>query len=167
MSQPGTMVPAPGSQIPDPVRPRAQFWQIPFVYEMDFANLVHQTTQNGNIQIQADSDFKWIKGTTFSDLAGAAQLSGTRVVPLATLQIQDSGTGRSIFQNPIQVSSFFGSGELPFIMPVPYIFKQRSTLQFTIANYSAATDYANVRLSLIGVKIFQGQAPAGAAPYNG
>lgn len=158
MSQAGTPVNTPGSQQQRPIAPRVQFWEVPFVYEMDFAALVHATTQNGTIQIQADSDFKWVKSTYFADLAGAAQTESTQVVPLVTAQITDSGTGRALFQNPIQVTNYWGRGELPFILPTPYIFKMRSTLQFTVANYSAATDYTNLRLSLIGTKIYQGQA---------
>lgn len=160
MSQAGTPIPAPGSGMVRQAAPQVQFWETPFVYEMDFATLLHQTSQNGNIQIQADSDFKWSKATYFADIAGAVQTEATEVIALATLQIIDSGTGRQIFQNPIQVSSFFGRGSLPFILPVPYIFKQRSNLAFTVANYSAATDYANLRLSLIGSKIFTGSPPA-------
>lgn len=150
-------VPVAGSGIARNAPPRVQFWEVPFVYEMDFANLVHATNANGNIQIQADSDFKWSKGAVFGDLAGAAQTDSSQVVPQVTVQIIDSGTGRNIFQNPIQVTSFFGlKSGLPFILPVPYIFKARSNLAFAVSNYSAAQDYTNLRLSLIGSKIFYG-----------
>jgi hypothetical protein len=159
MSQTGQ--PAAGSRQPNFQPPQVQFWEVPFVYEMDFATLLHQTQQNGNIQIQSDADFKWSKATYFADLAGAAQTESTEVIPLVTLQIVDSATGQQLFQNPIQVSSFFGRGSLPFILPTPYIFKQRSNLAFQVANYSAATDYSNLRLSLLGTKIYYGSQPAG------
>lgn len=158
-SQPAAGPGAPPTLTP----PQTQFWYVPFIYEMDFGALAAGANANGNIQIQADADFKWIKSTYFCDLAGAAQTESTKVIPLETVQINDSSTGANLFSAAVPVPSYFGRGELPFILPVPYIFKARSSLSFTLTNYSAGTLYTNTRLSLIGCKIYRGgMPPAGA-----
>ncbi len=134
--------------------PRVQFVEDFFVYEVDFAALAVGANQNGNIQIQADADFKLIKLAQFSDIAGAVETESSAVLPLATLQIVDSGSGRQLFFLPAPIPSLFGTGRLPFIMPIPRIFKARSNIAFAVTNFSNATTY-NIRLSLIGTKIFQ------------
>jgi hypothetical protein len=54
----------------------------------------------------------------------------------------------------VPVVNLFGIGEIPFILPVPRIFKARSSITVAVANFSAATTY-NLRLSFIGTKLFQ------------
>lgn len=142
--------------MPTPSAPRVQFVEDFFVYGVDFigGTLTAGTTVSGNIQIQADSDFKLIKLAQFADIAGAVETESSAVLPLCTIQMVDSGSGRQLFITPTAIPSIFGSGRLPFIMPIPRIFKARSNIAFTVANFSAATTY-NLRLSLIGTKIFQ------------
>lgn len=125
-----------------------------FSYTVFFDDLAASSTQNGNIQIQADSDFKWIKGQFFADIAGAPQTADSLVIPLVTVQITDSGSGRQLNNEPVPVSSLFGSGQLPYINPIPRIFKARSNIAFQVANFSAATTY-DLRLVLTGTKVFE------------
>lgn len=138
------MNPIPGTQMVEDV----------FVYEVDFASLAGTTSAVGNFQVQADSSFKWVKAAYFADIAAAIQTDSSRVVPLATVQITDSGTGRSLFSSAIPIASFFGTGQLPFILPVQRIFAPNSNVAITVANLTAATTY-NIRLSFIGTKLFQ------------
>ncbi|MDE2020742.1 MAG: hypothetical protein KGJ13_10435 [Patescibacteria group bacterium] len=137
-----------------PSAPAVQYVEDWFTYEIDAAALAAGGTFNGNIQVQADSDFKLVKLAGMTDIAGAAQTDSTRVLPLVSLNIVDSGSGRTLMSNPVPWGSIVGSGPLPFILPVPRIFKARSNIAVTLTNYSAATAY-NLRLSLIGTKIFQ------------
>lgn len=126
-----------------------------YVYEEDFAeaDLTSGSTVNGSIQISADSDFVWLKGAMFADLAGAAQTESSRVIPLVTVQLIDTGSGRNLLETAAPVSSIFGTGELPFVMPIPRLFFARSTIQVQVSNFSAATDYG-LRLSFIGYKAY-------------
>lgn len=134
--------------------PQSQGWEDFTVYELDFAALAPAGVANSSIEIQADSSFKWVKSAFSANIAVAAFLSGTRPIPNISIQVVDGGTGRQLFSSAVPVPSIFGSGELPFILPVSRIFKARSSIQVTVANYDAAVTY-NLRLSFIGTKIFQ------------
>ena len=144
----------PMKPVGTPREQRRQSVEDLFSYTVFFDDLANGTTQNGNIQIQADSDFKWIKGEYFADIAGAAQTADSLVVPLVTVQITDSGSGRQLNNEPVPVSSLFGTGQLPYINPIPRIFKARSNIAFQVANFSAATTY-DLRLVLTGTKVFE------------
>lgn len=140
--------------LPSPTQPNIQFVEDFFIYELDILAIGPGATANANIQIQADSDFKLVKITTMADIAAASQLEGTRVLPLVTLQIVDTGSGRQIFSSPVAMGALFGTGQLPFILPVPRIFKARTNISLSFTNYDAAVTY-NLRNAFIGNKIFQ------------
>lgn len=125
-----------------------------FIYELDVASIANGASQNVNITIQADSDFCLVKLGITADIAGAAQTSSTQIVPLCTINIVDTGSGRQIFSAPVAIPSLFGNGQLPFILPVPRLFKARSNIAVALANYSNATTYA-LRMAFIGFKRFQ------------
>ena len=125
-----------------------------FIYGIDFPSIVAGATATDNIQIQADADFEIQKLTQTSDIAGAAQTVSTQVVPLITVLIVDSGSGRQLMNVAVAVGSLFGDGRIPFILPTPRIIAARSNITFTMVNFSASTTY-RIRLSLIGTKLFQ------------
>lgn len=135
--------------------PRVQYTEDFFTYTIDFAALANGTTQNDSIQIQADSNFKWLKSTYYADINNAAFQDQTRPIPNVTIQIIDTGSGRQLIDNPTPIQNIFGTGLLPFIMPIPRIFKARSSIAITVANFDAAVDY-NLRLAFIGTKIYEG-----------
>lgn len=126
-----------------------------YVYQEDFAvaNLTAGSTLNGSVEIQADSDFIWQKAVYAADLSGAAQTDSGRVIPLVTVQLIDTGSGRNLFESAVPVPSVFGEGNLPFVLPVPRLFFARSTIAVQVSNYSAATAYG-LRLSFIGYKAY-------------
>lgn len=163
MGTPGMPMVPGGGRRPAPYRgaqpqasnqaPKTQWVEDYFAYAFLFNNLLHGTSQQLNIQIQADSDFKWIKGEVFAVSAGAVVTD-----PLITVQILDQSNGRNLFQIPLPVSSVFGIGNLPHIEPVPRIFTARSAVQATVANFDAAADFTQLWLILEGTRIFE-QAP--------
>lgn len=124
-----------------------------FAYTVSFAALLAGTATQGAIQIQADSDFELSKFTMFADIAQAAETEATRVLPLVTIQITDTGTGRALFSSPLPVPAIMGDGRIPFILPVPKIFSANASVAVQVANFALATDY-NLRILLIGAKIF-------------
>lgn len=124
-----------------------------FVYGINFASLAAAASTESSIQIQADSAFEIQKLAFFADIAGAAQTESTRVLPLVTLQITDTGTGRQVFNTPIPIPSIMGDGRIPFILPTTKVFSPSSAVLISVANYSAATAYL-LRLQLIGAKVF-------------
>lgn len=124
-----------------------------YIYQEDFSALANSTSATGTINIQADSDFILQKMTYFADIAAAVQTDSSRVVPLITIQIIDAGSGRNLLEAPAPISSLFGEGDLPFILPTPRVFFARSNVELTVANFSAATTY-NLRISFIGYKAY-------------
>ena len=127
-----------------------------FTYESEALALAPAASANDIINIEADSDFILQKLTFEADIAAATQTDSTRVVPLVTVQLIDSGSGRQMMQNPIPIPSIFGTGQLPLILPNPRKFLRNTTIQVAYTNFSAATTY-NVRLAFIGYKIYNVQ----------
>jgi hypothetical protein len=125
-----------------------------FTYEVNFSGLAAGTDSVQQINIQADSDFELMKMTYFADIAAAAQTESTQVVPLCSVLILDSGSGRQLSDQAVPVPNLFGTGEIPFILPNSKIFSARSLISVTVNNFSAATTY-NLKLSFIGVKRFK------------
>jgi hypothetical protein len=146
-------MPTPSSPAVMPEGTRIQYEEDFFVYTAQFAALAPAAVAQSSIQIQADSHFKWIKATLQCDIAAAAYLDSTRPIPLASLQITDGGTGRQLLFQAMPLETIFGSGALPFILPVPRIFRARSNISLSITNFSAATTY-NIRLAFVGTKMF-------------
>src|SRR5258705_6742795 len=84
----------PASPYSSPNPPDVQYNEEFTVYNIVVATIAALGTFNGNIQIQADTDFKWIKAAYMVDLAGAAVTETSLPVPLCNVQLFDSGSGR-------------------------------------------------------------------------
>lgn len=125
-----------------------------FVYAVEVASLAAAANSTQQFNVEADSDFTLVKMACFADIAGAVQTDSSRVLPLVTLSIFDSGSGRNLQNVAFPLSNIAGSNGLPFVLPIPRLFKARSTVSLTFTNYSAATTYANLYLTLIGFKTF-------------
>lgn len=125
-----------------------------FIYSAVAASIASGASSTSIIQIQADSDFVAVKLSYFADIAGATQTDSTRVVPLISVAIQDTGSGRNLQNVSIPVDAMAGRGELPLVLPIPRRFKGSANINVTFTNYSAATTYVNVSLNFIGYKEF-------------
>lgn len=124
-----------------------------FAYAIEFASIANGVSQTNSIKIEADSYFNLQKLTYFADIGGAAQTQSSQVVPLITVQITDTGSGRNLFNQAVSIPALFGTGPLPFILPTPKLFKPQSNVSIQIANISNSTTY-RIALNLIGQKIF-------------
>lgn len=128
-----------------------RFW---FTYQTpNIASLANGNSTTNVIQFDNDSVFEWVKTTVVCDIAGAVQTPSSIVLPLVTLQIQDTGSGAYYSNAAIPLIGYAGYGSLPYILPAPQFLQPTASLQFTWANYSAGTTYANLRLQLQGFKI--------------
>jgi len=139
----------PPSQFEQVDRVRRDF----YIYEAEALAIAPAGSANDIINIEADSDFILQKFAYQADIAAAAYVLNTTPIPLITIQLIDSGSGRQLMQNPIPVSSFMGNGQLPFILPNPRKFLRNSTIQVAFTNFDAAVTY-NIRLAFIGYKIY-------------
>lgn len=124
-----------------------------YVYEAETLAIAVGASTNDTINIEADSDFILQKLTYQADNAGIAQTDSSRVIPNVSVQITDTGSGRQLMQDFIPVSSFFGTGQLPFILPNPRLFMRNSTIQIAFTSFEVAAT-PNVRLAFIGYKVY-------------
>jgi len=125
-----------------------------YVYQSSVASIANGANATDTINIQADSDFILQKLTFVADVAAAAQTDSSRVLPLITVQLTDTGSGRQIFSDPVPIPAIFGRGELPFILPNPRLFRANTTIAISYSNYDAALTY-QIFLQFVGMKIYR------------
>ena len=126
----------------------------PFSYVITFTSIAAAANSTQTVNIQADSDFLIQAQNYMVDIAGAVQTDSSRVIPIATVLMTDTGSGRQLMDNNQPLSSIFGTGMEPYVLPQPKLMSARSSLSVKVTNTSAATTYVNLILSFIGVKLF-------------
>lgn len=125
-----------------------------YTYVTEVKNLLAGTGDTFNLQIEADAYFVITKFSYMADIAGAPQTENTRVIPLVRCFITDTGSGRGLMSQAVDVSSIAGHEGLPFIPPTARWIRPNSAVNVQFTNYSAATTYANVSLYLHGKKLW-------------
>lgn len=111
------------------------------------------------IVIQADSDFELRRIVYHADRAAAAFTSAAVPIPNYTIMLQDSGSGRNLFNAAVPLSSVALNGSLGKPegfgnMEWPKIFARNSTVVCQLTNFDAAVADYNVRIVLLGRKIY-------------
>jgi len=124
-----------------------------FSYGITFAALAPANVQQGNIAIAADSDFVLLQMACHANIAGAAQTYQTETLPLVTVMLTDTSSGRQLFDIDQPISNLFGSARQPYAVPMPRLIPAKTLLQVKVTNFDAASTY-NLRFSFIGAKIF-------------
>jgi len=125
-----------------------------FTYNIQFEDIGFGVTKTGFIQIEADSDFLIQKLAYFSSIDGTPQSLLSADIPLCTILIVDTGSGRQIMNAPVPVGALFGDGRLPYILPTPKLFVKNSRINVTLFNFSVATEYDDIWINFEGKKIF-------------
>lgn len=140
---------------------------LPFFYSSSFQNsvLAAGATIAQTIGIQSDSHFVARYWTITAYTAGLVVAVAT---PPLLIQFFDTGSGRTIFDNPqpVQnvcggVAAAAGTGALPFILPEPWLVRAGGTVQVTLINLGAAA-FNRVDVSMPGFKVFKFGATAPA-----
>ncbi|NIT36972.1 MAG: hypothetical protein GTN49_10825 [candidate division Zixibacteria bacterium] len=124
-----------------------------YVYGIQFQTFQSGDTATGFIQIEADSDFLIQKLAYFSNLDDTQVTVQTQDVPLATILIVDTGSGRQLMNIPIAIGALFGDGRLPYILPTPKLFTKNSRINVTVFNFGAV-NYEDLWINFEGKKIF-------------
>ena len=126
-----------------------------FVYSAILtAALAAGGTGVASFNVDKDSDFLWQKSTYFVNVGSDGFLDGTRPIPGITVTIKDTTSGRDIMTAPTPVPAMFGTGELPFILPIPKLLPKVSTITVNFANITDNTAYSYVGLFFHGQKLF-------------
>lgn len=109
---------------------------------------------NGNsiINIDADADFYMTAMTYQADIAVATLTEATNVIPLVTLLITDTGSGRSLSNIAVPISTLMGDGKNPYRLPYPRKFASNATIQLAYTAYVAAGTTYNITTVLHGYK---------------
>ena len=127
------------------------YWSAPglfFTYGVDFALTANQNNVQGNILV-LDKTFRWMFAT--------AKSTGT-----FTFTIADSSYGTRPFQSifvaatnqpsqGMQNTNFWGTGQNPFPLPVPYDFPPRDNIKILVNDTSGGNNTIN--LTFIGAEI--------------
>lgn len=115
-------------------------------------------TLTNNITVQSDSDFLIEKMTYASDVAGASEGRDSANVPNVTALLTATGSGKQLMNVQAPIFSLFGTGELPFIMPISYFLPAASTLTISLTSFEASVT-PRITLDFIGRKLYWGNAP--------
>jgi hypothetical protein len=121
-------------------------------------------TQSVVFQIEADSYFYLNAISYQADVALGLVTDSTNVVPLVTIVIFDSGSGRQLMANPVPLNCVAGYNGSPFRLPKPRRFASTSQITVTLVNYS--TNAYNISLCLSGFKVYVTQAVAVNGPVG-
>jgi len=103
--------------------------------------------------IDQSAYFVWCKTTYSATIANAAQTDSSRVVPLVTVQLTDSGSQRQLFDAPQPIPNIAGFAGIPQLLEQPYLFKPNSNVSGSFTSFDAAATYANLYLTLIGYRV--------------
>jgi len=129
------------------------------VYELDMVTAGILTT--GFIQIQGDSWFRWTKSLVYKNPGGEDVLTtGAQPIPAGLVQIRDLGSQRDLFRVAVPIASVFGgpaknkSTAVPFILPLPRLFKPKSSFQVSVSYPAGAAVAETLFFQFVGTKCF-------------
>jgi hypothetical protein len=128
-----------------------------YSYSQRTTGLAAGATTALTFQIEADSYFYMNALSYQADLAGAAVTDSGNIIPLITVVLFDSGSGRQLMANPVPLNAVAGYNGAPFRLAKPRRFAATAQITATLVNYSAATAY-NLTLTLSGFKVYVTQA---------
>jgi len=130
-----------------------------FTYSLSFSNLLSSTSQDGSLQFDSDADFELYKmsasmvSVTDTPATNLDILDGVRHNSLLC-QLLENNTEQKLSNAPVPMNCLFGTGQEPFILSNPKVFGANTTLSVRMINQYTAQDFAVIRLSFIGRKIF-------------
>jgi hypothetical protein len=118
---------------------------------------LNTVTPNGTsiINIDADSDFLCVAFSYQADIAGALVTDSTNVIPLVNVQINDTGSGKSLSNIPVPLPSIAGSGQLPYRFNRPRVFQSNATVQLNWQAYQVAGTTYSITFVMHGIKVYK------------
>lgn len=107
---------------------------------------------NETIQIGDDGDFYCTCLTYQADIAGALLTEASNIIPLVTVNIIDTGSGRNLMNDPVPLAAVAGDGKRPMRFPRPRIFARNSTIQLKFFPFLVAGTTYTIQFILGGYK---------------
>src|SRR5437016_11139435 len=115
-----------------------------FIYESEFGTLAGGDVILNIVNIDADSDFVWVK-TSFENMPNAGGTTPGRIESLLTIPnvlvaINDPLSGRYLQNKPVPINNFAGRAGLPTVLSIPREFKAKSGINITCSNKGVAAN---------------------------
>lgn len=114
---------------------------MPFSFSSVFAALGAASSTQQIIATLADSDFVCI----------SLQSDNTNVNP--NVIMRDSSTNWPFMNAAVPIVSIFGTGSLPYFLPVPWYFSRKTSIELTVTTTPAVG--TGFTLTLSGLRIFR------------
>lgn len=121
-----------------------------FTYTMVFSGVASLASATAQLQIDASSDFLVVS----QSIEAIDDVTTLAVASAALIQINDSGSGTTLWNVPTPVTNLFGTAQLPFLLPMPRLFTANATMTGSLTNKTTA-NATSFFLSFHGVKIWK------------
>ena len=120
-----------------------------YAYTFILSSIASGSVTTVNVQIQADADFLV---QAISQQSFVANLIVTN--PETLIQITDTGSGTTFFDQPTAIGCVTGDGKFPFLMPVPRLVTANSVLTLSFNNLSS-TGNQSTYINWLGRKLYK------------
>jgi hypothetical protein len=128
-----------------------QYIKAYFGYDLLFSSIASGASLTVTTQIQTDADFL-VQALSFFcyDLTTNGQITA----PVSTIQLYDTGSTQTWFDQAIPLVNVFGTGQYPFMLPVPRLILAGSAFTGTLANV-VSTNAQYYMLTFHGRKLYK------------
>lgn len=133
--------------LPRALRDRAREF---YVYSTNFLPLLSGATATQSISMQGSSHFLLtaINGTVRTDAAPPV----LQASPAVLIQLQDTGSGRRMADQPLDWMNMVGRGIQPGLLPWPWLIVPGGQVAVQATNLDGAD--RQIRVSLLGIQIY-------------
>lgn len=129
-------------------------------YELTFAALAAGGGfSQQSFLVETLYDFWWLKSEAFIYDVNGLQVS-TLQSPNLEVVLQDGMSQQQLSNQAVAVAGVFGTGQIPYILPMPHVIQGGATFSATVTNRHLAIAYS-VRLLFSGIHVAKGRMPAG------
>lgn len=104
--------------------------------------------------IDGESDFFWDKATIFANIANDGTTYDANILPGVNITIVDTNSQRPLMNNPTPATNVFGTGLIPFILPIRKLFYSKATVKIQIQNITDDDTYTRLDFSFVGIKAY-------------
>lgn len=123
----------------------------PYTYTTIVGPIDLNASGNNTIQIQSDSDF----ALTYMSAESVNNAGTISARPVATVQVTDTGTGKTYYSAPTLIPLVFGSEGLPFFLPSPRVIAPNTNLNVQVTSLFG-TNATTFYFSFMGARIYYG-----------
>lgn len=107
-----------------------------------------------SFNIAGESDFFWTSAQVEALEGSDGTTYDAAVKPSVYTTITDNYTSQPLMNNPVPLAAIFGTGQLPFILPIRKVFFAKATVKVQLQNYSDNQTFSQLDLSFTGVKAY-------------